>query len=205
MTPKTIPIKGHAYFVTSKVAKNLEIFLFDEFCHVIINNLNFYRKRFGFKLLGYVIMLDHLHYIIWPQGKYTISDILRNFKEYSAKQIIRDLKNNREALAPRPELSNYLARAGLGPRSSQDIFKTRYLLKEFQRAAKNIRGQQYKLWQSRNWIENIYSEKFLRQKLNYIHHNPVRAGLVEKPEDYKYSSYNNYYLNDYSIIKIDKI
>jgi hypothetical protein len=40
-------------------------------------------------------------------------------------------------------------------------------------------------------------------KLLYIHNNPVKAGLVTKPEDYKYSSARNYINNDHSIIKIN--
>ncbi|MCX6032960.1 MAG: hypothetical protein NT169_27195 [Chloroflexi bacterium] len=42
------------------------------------------------------------------------------------------------------------------------------------------------------------------QKLNYIHRNPVRAGLVEQPEQYAYSSYRNYVNGDNSLIEIDR-
>lgn len=43
-----------------------------------------------------------------------------------------------------------------------------------------------------NHAEQIFTDKFVRQKLDYIHHNPVRAGLVVKQEDYLYSSARNY-------------
>ncbi|MDZ7798275.1 MAG: hypothetical protein U5L76_01505 [Patescibacteria group bacterium] len=52
---------------------------------------------------------------------------------------------------------------------------------------------------------NIYSENKLEQKLNYIHNNPVKAKIVKKPEDYKWSSYRNYYLDDDSIIEINQL
>ncbi|MDZ7798159.1 MAG: transposase [Patescibacteria group bacterium] len=199
MSLKTINIENHAYFVTSKVYYNLEIFVYNKFCQMLINNFKFYRKAKNFKLLGYVIMPNHLHTIIWPQGKNSISDIMRDFKEFTAKQIIKSL-NHREALAPRPELSKYIARTGLGTGSSPSK-----ILKCFKKGAKNINNQNYKVWQSRNWIENIFSIKFLKQKLNYIHNNPVRAKLVKKPEDYKYSSFKNYYRDENKLIKIDKI
>ncbi len=38
----------------------------------------------------------------------------------------------------------------------------------------------------------IYSYKFFEQKLDYIHNNPVRAGIVSSPVDYIYSSARNY-------------
>ncbi|MDZ7799138.1 MAG: hypothetical protein U5L76_06090 [Patescibacteria group bacterium] len=122
---------------------------------------------------------------------------MRDFKEFTAKQIIKSL-NHREALAPRPELSKYIARTGLGTGSSPSK-----IIKCFKKGAQNINNQNYKLWQSRNWIENIFSMKFLKQKLDYIHFNPVRAKLVKNAADYKYSSFRNYYMEDESILKIE--
>ena len=52
--------------------------------------------------------------------------------------------------------------------------------------------------------KSIFSEQFLREKLNYIHGNPVRAGLVENPTRYPYSSCRNYELDDQTLIEIDK-
>ena len=49
----------------------------------------------------------------------------------------------------------------------------------------------------------VYSPKAFRTKLEYIHNNPVKAGLVGKPEDWKYSSARNYLLDDHSIIYVD--
>jgi len=193
MALKTINIQNHAYFVTSKVIYGIEIFRYQMPCQIMMDNLRFYEQRFKFDLFGYVIMPNHIHLIIWPRAKHTISDILRNLKEYSAKQIIAEIKNNRETLAPRPELGKNNTRAGLGSCSSQEGLNRNQILVKFQKAARNIKKQKYKLWQSRNWIENIYSQRFLQQKLDYIHNNPVRAELVKNPADYPYSSFNNYY------------
>ncbi len=38
----------------------------------------------------------------------------------------------------------------------------------------------------------MYSNKFIKQKVDYIHNNPVKAGLVDKPEEYLFSSARNY-------------
>ena len=60
-------------------------------------------------------------------------------------------------------------------------------------------------WQKDFYDFNIYSEEKLREKLNYIHNNPVKHGLVKDPKDWKHSSWHSYYLNEDAIIKIDKI
>ncbi len=69
--------------------------------------------------------------------------------------------------------------------------------------AKGINDQDRKLWMKRFDDEVIRNEKMFWTKLKYIHYNPVKAGLADKPEDYKYSSARNYLLNDHSVIKVD--
>ncbi|MFA6525306.1 MAG: transposase [Patescibacteria group bacterium] len=61
------------------------------------------------------------------------------------------------------------------------------------------------VWQKNFYDFNIYSERKLIQKLNYIHYNPVKHGLVKNPEDWRYSSWQNYYQDDDSTIIIDRI
>jgi REP-associated tyrosine transposase len=50
----------------------------------------------------------------------------------------------------------------------------------------------------------MFSPEMLRQKLNYMHNNPVRADLARTPSEYAYSSYRNYELGDEALIEIDK-
>lgn len=52
--------------------------------------------------------------------------------------------------------------------------------------------------------EVIRNQKIIWTKIKYIHNNPVKAGLAEKPEDYKYSSARNYILEDDSILYVEK-
>jgi REP element-mobilizing transposase RayT len=77
-------------------------------------------------------------------------------------------------------------------------------LSAFRKAAQvEQRGNEYKIWESGYHPQLMDDHDKLLQKIEYIHLNPVRKGLVEKPEDWKYSSARNYLLNDESIIKID--
>jgi hypothetical protein len=58
----------------------------------------------------------------------------------------------------------------------------------------------YQVWQQESRPKEIVLPRFARQKLNYIHYNAVRAGYVDAPEDYPYSSYRNYYAEDREIL-----
>ena len=64
-------------------------------------------------------------------------------------------------------------------------------------------GRIGKLWQKGYYDHIIRNGKDFEEKINYIHKNPVRAGLSENMQDFKFSSYRNYYLGDKSSIKID--
>ncbi len=56
----------------------------------------------------------------------------------------------------------------------------------------NCNNRNYQIWQQDNHPITLYSEKVIWEKADYIHNNPVRAGIVRKPEDYLYSSAANY-------------
>ena len=59
-------------------------------------------------------------------------------------------------------------------------------------AQRHSQNENYHMWTHENHAVIIYSPEFAREKLAYLHNNPVRAGLVRKPEDYIYSSATNY-------------
>jgi putative transposase len=58
--------------------------------------------------------------------------------------------------------------------------------------AKNKRNKDYQFWQQDNHPEELESNDFKDQKLDYIHMNPVKAGLVDEPEHYRWSSARDY-------------
>ena len=55
-------------------------------------------------------------------------------------------------------------------------------------------GPGERFWQPKSYIFHIYSERKLREKLDYMHLNPVRAGLVRKAEEWRWSSARWYLL-----------
>jgi len=56
----------------------------------------------------------------------------------------------------------------------------------------SMRGAQRPFWQAHYYDFNVYSHAKFVEKLRYIHRNPVRRGLVAKPEDWRWSSYRHY-------------
>ena len=59
--------------------------------------------------------------------------------------------------------------------------------------AKNSRNKNYQFWRQDNQPQELYSPAFIFQKINYIHNNPVEAGIVERREHYLYSSAKDYF------------
>ena len=169
-------IEGHIYYITTVVYNRLPIFTRPSFVIPLIDSLNFYRYKQEFKLLGYVIMPDHIHLIIWPFGKSTVSNIMRDYKKFTSTRIIRQAE-------------------------VEDITEW---ITAFEQAGEETGRSDNKVWQDSYWDENVYTERFLLQKLNYVHHNPLRAGLVERLGDYPYSSYRNYELGEEWLIEIDR-
>ena len=67
------------------------------------------------------------------------------------------------------------------------------MLERFKLATEShTRNKNYQFWQYGSHPEEIYSTKFMWSKIDYIHFNPVRAGIVSKPQDFIYSSASNY-------------
>lgn len=164
------------YFVTSTVVRFTPIFANQRFCHILISNIKHYREKYKFVVLGYVIMPSHFHWILIVNPKYgTISDIMRDIKKFTAWQIFDILEE-----------------------SNNQTF-----LKIFQESAEGINDQKKKLWMQRFDDEVIRNQQMFWAKLNYIHNNPLKAGLVSRAEDYKYSSARNYINKDQSVLDVD--
>lgn len=75
--------------------------------------------------------------------------------------------------------------------SNHQESRKEWLLDLFQKAAKrNLQYSKYHLWQYTDYPVELYTNSVIDQKIEYIHQNPVRAGIVTEPQYYKYSSAN---------------
>lgn len=118
---------------------------------------------------AWCIMSNHVHVIISAKNNVT-SVILRDFKKFTSKQIIKAISDN------------------------QQESRREWVLTIFQKAgAANSRNTAYQFWRQENHPIELFSETFTKQKLNYIHKNPAEAGIVEKAETYLLSSAKDYF------------
>lgn len=123
-------------------------------------------------------MTNHLHIICKAKDGYSLSDILRDFKRHTAKSILLTLKNEPESR--REWILKLLKKAGSG----------------------NQKNKEYQIWRQDNHPIELFSNKLIDQKLEYIHNNPVAVGIVASPEDYLYSSARNYSSMD-AVMEVD--
>ena len=111
------------------------------------------------------------------------SDVLRDLKKFTSKQIIAAIEDKNL-----PEI-----RRG-------------WMLWIFRQAGEaNVKNTTYQFWQQENHPIELFSNKFIDQKLNYIHQNPVTAGLVDEPWEYRYSSARDYMNNKKGLLDVELI
>ncbi len=112
-------------------------------------------------------MSNHIHMLVQSQTG-ALSNTVRDFKSYTSKVILNAIENDNES-------------------------RREWMLNYFEHAARmHERNSKFQLWTHENHAEHIFTDKFVRQKVEYIHMNPVRAGIVRAPESYIYSSASNY-------------
>ena len=156
------------HFVTFAVVGWVDVFMREDYRQILVDSLRYCQANKGLQIYSWCIMSNHVHLLIGADHCDT-SDILRDFKKFTAKAILKAIKEN-------PRESRWWMLA---------LFK--------KKGNANIRNSMYQFWQQSNCPKEVFSEHFTRQKLEYIHNNPVKAGLVRRAEDYVYSSAIDYY------------
>lgn len=157
------------YFLSTAVVNWMDVFTRRAYADLVLESLEYCVREKGLVVYGYVIMSSHIHLIIGRRANGSdFSAIIRDFKKFTSAKIIRAIKEH--------------------PQES----RREWLLWMMQRAAsKNSNNTTYQLWQQHNHPIELEGD-WIDQKLEYVHRNPVEAGLVREPEDYLYSSAGNY-------------
>ena len=150
------------HFLTCTIRHWLPVFRWPEAAEAVIESWRFLGEHAGLIIYGYVIMEDHLHAIAAAPD---LPGVIARFKSFTALRIL-------EALRKR------------GDRTLLWLLSRRLP----QRKA----NRQHQVWQEGSHPKQIVSHEMMRQKLDYIHNNPVRRGYVDDPADWRYSSARNY-------------
>ncbi|MBK7343687.1 MAG: transposase [Saprospiraceae bacterium] len=157
-------------FLTLTVVGWIDVFSMASHRNILLQSLDFCRRQKGLLIYAYVIMTNHLHLVaqVNEQNSNSLGDVIQDFKRYTGHLLIQAIQSGEES------------------RKSWMM----HMLKFYARGSRSNRTHQF--WQEDNYPTALFSDKVIWNKINYIHQNPVRAGFVEYPENYLYSSASNY-------------
>lgn len=155
------------HFCTFTIVQWADIFTRQVYRDIVVDSLNHCIAEKGLQVHAYVFMSNHIHCVL-SAAHGNLSGIIRDMKSYTAKLIYVQL---REVTESRRGWLDLVCRYAAGGHS---------------------RNKDFQVWEHDNHPEEIFSRKFLIQKTNYIHNNPVKAGLVREPEHWLYSSAADY-------------
>jgi REP element-mobilizing transposase RayT len=150
------------HFLTCTVVGWLPVFTRPETVQVLLDSWQFLQDHDRLTLLGYVVLENHVHFIASAGN---LAKEVGDFKSYTARRIIDHL----------------------GERRVQTLLDGLEYHK-----SRHKTDREYQLWQEGSHPKVIDSEAMLRQKLEYIHQNPVKRGYVSDPVHWRYSSARNY-------------
>jgi REP-associated tyrosine transposase len=156
---------GAVYFVTFSVVDWLPVFISERACRIVTESFDYCHNHKGLRLNAYVIMPTHLHAIVFREtfDPEALKATLTDFRKFTARTLIEHCASCLPACYDRV----FLERAGKDRRRT--------------------------FWQPTIHPEQIETEAFWRQKLDYLHDNPCRKGLVDRAEHWRFSSARHFF------------
>src|SRR5437868_6133595 len=85
------------YFVTMTVVDWIELFVRKNHCSTIIESIEYCQKNKGLEIFSWCLMPHHLHMVACAKEGFQFSDIIRDFKRHSSKQLIKQIKEEPES------------------------------------------------------------------------------------------------------------
>jgi len=145
----------HAHFVTFSCYRRRRLLDHDRAKRIVSGVLAAQLASRDAACVGFVVMPDHVHAIVWFPQPGQLSVFMQQWKRISSHHIRRWVQE---------ELTSYARRVGSGD----------------------------PLWQAKYYSVNLCDEEEIRERLTYIHGNPVRAGLVSRPCEWAFGSARYY-------------
>ncbi len=169
------------HFVTFTVIGWVDVFSREKYKEILVESLKFCIENKGLKLHAWVIMTNHCHLIISTEDN-KIMDLVRDIKKYTSKKIIHSIQGN-EQESRKEWMLNLFAFSG----------------------SNNSGNKKFQFWKQDYHPIELTTPELLRQRMNYLHENPVRSGLVWEAWAYKYSSAIDYYTNEKRLIALEML
>jgi putative transposase len=172
---------GELQFITSSTYRRAQVFRSRRFCQYFVQRLEEVRQKMNCLLTGWVLMPEHFHLLLKPQPAESTPLVIKELKEETARRILKTLRENQQY----PWCEKMLARLRLPPTVHDE--------------------SHFRLWNRRFHPFDVYSDEKRREKLNYMHNNPVKRGLVSSPGDWQWSSWKFYFLQDAFVLRMDRV
>jgi len=158
------------HFLTFTVIQWIDVFTRPNYAEILVDSIKFCQKNKNFKLHAWCLMFNHLHLLCSSDEPNKLSDTLRDMKQFTSKEIIKAIKNNKQES------------------------RKNWMLWLFESSGRgNPRNQDVQFWQQSNHPIECDTQEMLDSRLNYIHENPVKSKIVQKAEDYNFCSAMDYY------------
>ena len=130
-------------------------------------------------MYAWCIMSNHVHLIISTTETGNLSGIIGDMKRHTSKTILKAIEENMQE-------------------SRRD-----WMLWLFKRAGEyNSNNEKYQFWQQHNHPVQLSTQEMINQRLDYLHNNPVEAGIVSYPPEYLYSSAKDYYTEKKGLLPV---
>ncbi len=169
------------HFVTFTVVGWIDVFSRTLYRDIVVDSLRYAMEQKGLLLHAWVIMTNHAHFIISSENN-RLENIVRDVKKFTSKQIIKAIRENSEE-SRKEWMLNLFSFAGKQNNSNKD----------------------FQFWKQDYHPITLDTGEKLRQRLNYLHENPVRSGLVWEPWHYRYSSAIDYLTTEKGMLTIQQL
>jgi len=148
------------YFISFAVINWIDVFIRNEYKDIVLKSWQYCIDNKGLKIFGWCIMTSHIHMII-ASNKEKPENIVRDMKSYPSTQLKKAISDN-----------------------PQESRKEWMLEMMYNAGEQNSNNDGFQFWQQHNQPIILDNNFIMDQKLEYIHLNPVEAGIVDRPEDY---------------------
>ena len=160
--------KGDLHFITFSCYRRLPLLKTARARDIFVQELARVRAETGFRLLGYVVMPEHVHLLMSEPKIGTPSEAMQKLKQRVSRRM----------------------RGGVAPEQA--------------RSRREESGEPLRsFWQARFYDFSVYSKGKRREKLNYMHANPVIRGLVKHPKDWPWGSWSFYFGGEPILVQMD--
>jgi len=166
------------YFISFATVGWIDVFTRRVYNEIVVDSLNYSIENKGLELCAWVLMTNHMHWIARAAEGFAMPDIIRDFKKYTSKQILKAIEENDQESRKEWMLS---------------IFKNA--------GSYNSNNSTFQFWRQDNKPIELIKPGQIENTLKYLHNNPVVAGFVNEPEQYLHSSATDYG-GDAGLVKI---